>query len=199
MLLEGPTTDKIASSDKPKYEPIKNVHYKLNDLNIHVSAPYLLLGHYKVPELTTSWVPQIPNLNFLNDRPQNDNNGIKLINGQVLTEKDTEKDVENETELKSNSISVSVQTEELIEALNFRPDLLYKQANAWLNQQENKILKLALIILVGLVISMFWYLRYQVIEITFIIELMFRLISHNVNSFALRNYLLKHHNIYDFS
>lgn len=158
MLIEGPSTETL-KTNAPRYEPIKNIHYKLSDLNLHVSAPYLLLGHYKVPELTTSWIPHLPNSNVLNLRdPQIDS--IKLINGAVQAQ--TENDVENETNLKSNSVSVSVQTEDLFEGLSFRPDLWYKQAHVWLHQQENKVLKVALIILVGLVIAMFWYLRLQV-------------------------------------
>ncbi|XP_028168427.1 serine/threonine-protein kinase/endoribonuclease IRE1 isoform X2 [Ostrinia furnacalis] len=160
LLLEGPATESVSNAEN-KYEPFTNVHYKLNDLNLHVAAPYLLLGHYKVPELTTSWSPKLPNLNLMNER-ESQTNGIKLINGQVHST--TDNDVENETNLKSSSISVSVQTEELFEALNFRPDIWYKQMNLWLRQQENTALKLVLIILVGLVIMMFWYLRYQARE-----------------------------------
>lgn len=166
MLLEGPGAE---SAKNPEYEPLKNVHYQLNDLNLHVAAPYLLLGHYKVPELTTTWIPQIPKSKFFNVR-EDSPSAIKLINGQVhTTHSETEKDVENETKddesekLKVNSISVSVQTDDLFEGFNFKPSFWYKQAHAWLHQQENKALKVALIILVGLVISMFWYLRYQVI------------------------------------
>lgn len=158
LLIEGPANEKSDSTGS-KFEPFKNVHYQLNDLNVHLSAPYLLLGHYKVPELTTSWMPNLPNTNFFNIKNTNEDT-IKLINGQVQT--DTQKDVENETNLKSNSISVSVQTEEFFEGFNFRPDLWYKKGYIWLHQQENKALKVALIILVGLVITMFWYLRYQV-------------------------------------
>lgn len=154
LLLEGPT--EVITNDN-KYEPFKNVHYKLNDLNIHVSAPYLLLGHYKVPELTTTWMPKLPNTDFVHREAQS----IKLINGEVHT--GTANDVENETNLKSNSISVSVQTEDLFEGFSVRPDLWYKNAHNWFHHQENQVLKVALIILVGLVISMFWYLRYQVI------------------------------------
>lgn len=120
------------------------------------------------------WVPQIPKSKFFNvlELPPS---AIKLINGQVHTthsenEKDVENetnDAENETKLKSNSISVSVQTEDLLENFDFRPSYWYKQGHVWLNQQENKVLKLALIILLGLVISMFWYLRYQVIIFIF--------------------------------
>lgn len=158
LLIEGPSETE-AKENQETYEPFKNVHYKLKDLNLHVAAPYLLLGHYKVPELTTTWMPQIPNSNFLNVH-NSQNNALKLINGQVHSE--AENDVENETNLKSNSISVSVQTEDLFEGMNFRPDLWYKQAYVWFHQQENQVLKVALIILVGLVITMFWYLRYQV-------------------------------------
>lgn len=165
LLLEGPTATENKAYTKKKnvdttYEPFKNVHYKLNDLNVHVAAPYLLLGHYKVPELTTTWSPPLPNTNFINVRNQND--AIKLINGQVHS--DTENDAENETNEKSISmpVSVAVQTEELFEGFHFRPDLWYKQGYVWLHQQENKALKVALIILVGLVITLFWYLRYQV-------------------------------------
>lgn len=158
LLLEGPATETQTKADKITYEPFKNVHYQLNDINLHVTPPYLLLGHYKVPELTTSWTPQLPNTNFLNTHTQ-DLETIKLINGEVHTNND--KDGENETNLKSSSVSVSVQTEEFQE-LFLRPDLWYKQWQLWLNQQENKALKVLLIILMGLVVAMFWYLRYQV-------------------------------------
>ncbi|CAG4980142.1 unnamed protein product [Colias eurytheme] len=158
LLLEGPVTETESTSEKPVYEPFKNVHYQLNDINLHVTPPYLLLGHYKVPELTTSWMPQLPNSN-LNKLPIR--NAVKLINGEVRT--DADKD-ENETNLKSNSISVSVQTEDLFTDFSLRPDFWYKQLQIWINQQENKALKVALIVLMGLVVTMFWYLRLQARE-----------------------------------
>ncbi|CAB3223992.1 unnamed protein product [Arctia plantaginis] len=160
LLIEGPSAIE-QKKDQETYEPFKNVHYKLNDLNLHLAAPYLLLGHYKVPELTTTWMPQIPNSKFLNMH-NSQKSAMKLINGQVHSE--SQNDVENETNLKSNSISVSVQTEDLFEGFNFRPDLWYKRMYVWFHQQENQVLKVALIILVGLVIAMFWYLRYQARE-----------------------------------
>lgn len=151
LLLEGPS--ETASNEKSNENNYANVHYKLNDLNLHVATPYLLLGHYKVPELTTAWMPILPDSNFLKIR----DSGIKLINGDVRG------DDENETNLKS-SVSVSVQTDDIIESFTIRPDLLYKRAYVWLNQQENKGLKVALIVLVGLVITLFWHLRYQARE-----------------------------------
>nr|XP_026488501.1 serine/threonine-protein kinase/endoribonuclease IRE1 [Vanessa tameamea] len=160
LLLEGPVTENQAKAERVTYEPFKNVHYQLNDLNLHVAPPYLLLGHYKVPELTTSWMPQLPNMNFLNAH-LTQNNAVKLINGEVHT--DSEKDGENETNLKSSSVSVSVQTDEF-QDFHFRPDLWYKQGYIWIHQQENKALKVLLIILTGLVVAMFWYLRYQARE-----------------------------------
>ncbi|CAH2106534.1 unnamed protein product [Euphydryas editha] len=161
LLLEGPVTENEAKAEKVTYEPFKNVHYQLNDLNLHVTPPYLLLGHYKVPELTTSWMPHFPNTNFLNTHLSQNLETVKLINGEVHTNSD--KDGENETNLKSSSVSVSVQTEEFQE-LFLRPHLWYKQWHVWLHQQENKALKVLLIILVGLLVAMFWYLRYQARE-----------------------------------
>ncbi|XP_072932092.1 serine/threonine-protein kinase/endoribonuclease IRE1 [Epargyreus clarus] len=163
LLLEGPATEKKEkpNTEKPNYEPFKNIHYKLSDINLHVSPPYLLLGHYKVPELTTAWMPKLPKSSFLNV-PSTHDNGIKLINGQEHSQ--TENDVENETNLRSMLISVSVQTELSYEEFHFRPDLWYKQAYVWLHQQENKALKVLLIVLMGLVVTLFWYLRYQARE-----------------------------------
>lgn len=158
LLLEGPVTETQAKGNQETYEPFKNVHFQLNDINLHVTPPYLLLGHYKVPELTTTFMPQLPNANL--NQNLNQNNGIKLINGQVHSE--SEQDGDNETK-KSNSVSVSVQTEDWeVQEIYLRPMLWYKQAHIWLHQQENKALKLLLIILMGLVVTMFWYLRYQV-------------------------------------
>lgn len=37
----------------------------------------------------------------------------------------------------------------------------YRASKKWLNQQENKGLKLALIILVGCIVTMFWYFNAQ--------------------------------------
>lgn len=140
-----------------------------------------------MPELTTTWLPELPNSNFLN--VHNSQNSVKLINGQVHSE--GEKDVENETNLKSNSnpnsISVSVQTEDLFEGFDFRPDLWYKRAYLWFHQQENQVLKVALIILVGLVITMFWYLRYQVSIITLLCNVMSILYNKAENLFVCLN------------
>lgn len=154
LLIEGPTLETV---DDSKTGQESNVHYKINDLNLHLTTPYLLLGHYKVPELITSWLPQITNNNLLkiSDSNSQNANSIKLLNGDSHAK--NEKDNENETHLKS----VSVQTDDPI-IVSFRLDMLYKRAYIWLHQQENKGLKVALIILVGLVITMFWHLRYQV-------------------------------------
>ncbi|CAG9584465.1 unnamed protein product [Danaus chrysippus] len=159
LLLEGPVTENQANSEKITYEPFKNIHYQLNDLNLHVTPPYLLLGHYKVPELTTNWMPHLPNINSIS----HSQNSVKLINGEVRV---TDLDGDNETNLKSNtnSVSVSVQTDEFFQEFSFRPDLWYKKAYIWLHQQENKALKVLLIILMGLVVTLFWYLRYQARE-----------------------------------
>lgn len=50
-----------------------------------------------------------------------------------------------------------------VEHKNWRKSLskMYHTAKAWINQQENKALKLVLIVLVGCIIAMFWYFNAQ--------------------------------------
>lgn len=42
---------------------------------------------------------------------------------------------------------------------------LYGRSQRWLNDQESKILKLLLIILIGMIVAMFWYMRHTVREL----------------------------------
>lgn len=53
----------------------------------------------------------------------------------------------------------------------------YGSTKLWLNQQENKGLKLTLIVLVGCIVAMFWYFTAQVIGRMTILTFYFRLIS----------------------
>ncbi|XP_041977924.1 serine/threonine-protein kinase/endoribonuclease IRE1 isoform X1 [Aricia agestis] len=154
LLIEGPVAENEARPTT--YRPYKNVHYEMQDLNLQLTPPYLLLGHYKVPEISTTWMPQLPNMNFVKNE-----NSVQLINGEVR--QSNENDGENETNMK-NTISVSVQTDDLWADLDWRPGMWVKQLNAWLHQQENKALKMLLIILMGLVVTLFWYLRLQARE-----------------------------------
>lgn len=103
----------------------------------------------------------------------NDGKWLELTNGSspevTLTNKDksvivnspnNDDDGVNETK---GSHSVGIQMD--YQDINDKPlslKLFYKQAYLWINQQENIGLKFSLIILVGVVISMFWYLRNQV-------------------------------------
>lgn len=42
---------------------------------------------------------------------------------------------------------------------------MYRDSQSWVNDQESKILKVLLIILFGMIIAMFWYMRYTVREL----------------------------------
>lgn len=79
----------------------------------------------------------------------------------------TDESESNETP-KTDSKSIGIQTEEPAKVKNKsqtnRLASYYKIVKLWVNQQENKGLKLVLIILVGCVIAMFWYLQVQVRE-----------------------------------
>lgn len=149
-------------------------HYSVPD---YAETNLRILG--KLHELS---IPvNIASDNKLNDRqiklimgPSESNDGkwLELTNDSspevTLTKKDKsvivnspdDDDGVNETK---GSHSVGIQTD--YQDINDKPlslKLFYKQVYLWINQQENIGLKFSLIILVGVVISMFWYLRNQV-------------------------------------
>lgn len=66
-----------------------------------------------------------------------------------------------------NRLSVGVQTDDSTVFPDNKTDVVlsvYERAQEWINHQENKGLKLALIVLFGCIVAMFWYLRAQVRE-----------------------------------
>lgn len=105
----------------------------------------IVLGHYKVP---AEYKPQNQPLQITGRSDPIIQTIDKLVN--------------------SSTITIVVQTgDEIVnttaEYRNWRKSIanIYNNSKRWLNQQENKGLKLALIILVGCVITMFWYLNAQ--------------------------------------
>ncbi|KAL1497233.1 hypothetical protein ABEB36_008228 [Hypothenemus hampei] len=150
LLLEGPN-----SPDSPKLYlsyPISGRNYKLpldafpeeilQSISEFDGHFVIYTGHYNVPNYSEADILG-PN------RP------IKQI--KLLTD--------------ASKISMGTQTE-LPEKITFSIEdneeslstIYYKNAKNWINQQENKGLKLTLIILTGFVLAMFWYLLMQVRE-----------------------------------
>lgn len=98
------------------------------------------VGHYNVPKYS--------NTKLL----ISGSNSRQLITGPIESKEPLKK-------------TVSVQTEETTTSrIKTTFTTSYKSLKLWVNQQENKGLKLVLIILVGCVIAMFWYLQVQVRE-----------------------------------
>lgn len=75
-----------------------------------------------------------------------------------------------EPKLQINSVGVQTETQDTLvqeEIINANNTIVYYYTHVklWLNQQENKGIKFVLIVLIGLVIAMYWYLQMQVREI----------------------------------
>lgn len=115
----------------------------------------IFLGHYNVPEYA--------NMQF-------------FIGGRTETTKLlTDASGENKLPNSQKTSSIGVQTEPLqksqnemklevkIETLADSIKYSYNSFKMFINMQENKGLKLTLIVLVGCIIAMFWYLQMQVI------------------------------------
>lgn len=69
-----------------------------------------------------------------------------------------------QTEDPQESIDESKESETVLDEIDVELWLTsyYRSAKQWINQQENKGLKLSLIIMTGMVFAMFWYLLMQV-------------------------------------
>lgn len=180
LLLEGPNNEGQATGDSPPnladHAHNINLHFKLKDLRMdQYTNAYLLLGHYKVPELNTNWLPAINKNNLMNVHdasylnPDYKNTELKLINGKTHSvSSDDAADDDNETKIKEDKgrvVSIGVQTDyEEVSKVLLKMHDVYRYIYTWVNQQENKGLKVALIVLLGLVVTMFWYMQYQARE-----------------------------------
>lgn len=169
LLLEGPSTPNENQDNDDKF-PLsgQNIRILPDDLDKLYDSPNLrqifmdknskiYLGHYNVPEFSSVQLR-------LSGRQFDE----KLLKQPVL-------DSENESNVNivktpSEKRSVEVQTDgtdEATENLKHSTTFIlsyYWHAKTWLNKQENIGLKIALIIVVGCMISMFWYFKAQVRE-----------------------------------
>ncbi|XP_066254713.1 serine/threonine-protein kinase/endoribonuclease IRE1-like [Euwallacea similis] len=157
LLLEGPD-----APDPPKLYleyPIPGQNYKLpaealpdqtfQSLSGFDGHLVIYTGHYNVPNYTKADFlgPNIPvrQVNLITDASK----------VSVTTQTDGFDQTNN---LEDEQKSENSNSEEWF--LKF-----YRTANIWINQQDNKGLKLSLIIMTGIVFAMFWYLLMQVREV----------------------------------
>jgi hypothetical protein len=149
----------------------------------------LITGHYKVPDYTKTVLQIAGRSDKIITSPEslviidyNETNFGRTSEAEVSAESSNETVepvLQNEGRRTDNKkqISVGVQTTEETEGawekltnsnitFYFSKDFVtfsFGSAKLWLNQQENKGLKLTLIVLVGCIIAMFWYFSAQVI------------------------------------
>ncbi|KAK5641329.1 hypothetical protein RI129_009876 [Pyrocoelia pectoralis] len=187
LLLEGPDLPKCQQPPPTYPVPGKNYYIHQSGINaeplIFQSFPkdnytVIYLGHYNVPDFELNKLmiagQNLPHQHLLTDESSitkhSDEKPKSVKNKDYDTKlkwidvfKDTKQsvgvqtdDIKNEssppdTEVQSTSVKLFV-----IDS--------YKSVKNWIEQQENKGIKLTLIILLGCIIAMFWYLQMQVRE-----------------------------------
>ncbi|XP_076627174.1 serine/threonine-protein kinase/endoribonuclease Ire1 isoform X1 [Colletes latitarsis] len=156
LLLEGPLgVSQLSKNDNNVPLSYGNREYVNDDTDNIVAQPkyqaVITLGHYEVPaeyklqdqqplQITGRSDPVIETLPLL--RYLNSTKESLLLD---LTQTDSES---------SDSAKSSMSWREIVRNI-------YVTSKSWLNQQENKGLKLALIALLGCILAMFWYLNAQ--------------------------------------
>ncbi|XP_034936103.1 serine/threonine-protein kinase/endoribonuclease ire-1 [Chelonus insularis] len=151
LMLEGPRIIPQATNNDNK--PVNDESISTDDLDEEMKINknsgennLIVLGHYKVP---TEYKPSNQPLQITGRSDPIIQSTDKLVNV-------------------SQKMTIVVQTGEekintSMQHKSWRKTFgnAYNSTKRWLNQQENKGLKLALIILVGCVIAMFWYFNAQ--------------------------------------
>lgn len=116
----------------------------------------IFLGHYNVPDYTNIQLfigGRTETKKLLTDASSNSNSAatakepVNSIGVQTEPFQETEKDLKLEVKIETVADSIKY---------------TYNSFKMFINMQENKGLKLTLIILVGCIIAMFWYLQMQV-------------------------------------
>lgn len=133
----------------------------------------IVLGHYQMPktmdDLTLSFSPS------LNKKPSNNRELVAADKFDVLNI-NAESNAQNFIIIRQEDRSIGIpadgdssSTENQTENATVSPReflaAIYTTSQNWLNAQESKILKLLLIILMGMIVAMFWYMRSTVREL----------------------------------
>lgn len=149
-LLEGPKikaqVPRSIGSDKNRRSSKRN---------------YILFGHYEVPDIESKSIESSKN-NALTVRNANNlwyparESESRIISAENI--------MQNRSDAKN-----SVKNDEMIESYEWKKNGLLKTSTLlfknWFDHEENKILKLLMVILIGIVITMFWYFHTTVREL----------------------------------
>lgn len=175
-LIDGST--KTISSE-PSVKLLDGPHDNLNPNLVYLNTllehsnqaekNVIVLGHYEVPsvveDLQFNSASQLP-------APQtNARRGHKLLAGDdnkknIAIESNIEEEKNYRNVIETTKDQSRLKTDTFPRFLKQSPreyfSNVYNKSQVWLDDQESKILKVLLIILFGLVIAMFWYLKYTV-------------------------------------
>lgn len=168
-LLDGPN-----ANTNPNLVYLSTLMETNNNKNKNV----IVLGHYQMPkvkeEMKLTIAPPKSSQNTLNQKgiKEMDGSGNDLMPTNDMGNEHFELNL-NRQGSKSNVIRPSKQsrlTDRLFTDFGNRSpkeylSIAYRKSQSWLNDQESKILKVLLIILFGLVVAMFWYLKHTVREL----------------------------------
>ncbi|KAJ6643328.1 Serine/threonine-protein kinase/endoribonuclease ire-1 [Pseudolycoriella hygida] len=170
-LIDGPNSD----SDLNPNLVYLNTLLKNNEQdNQQHHRNVIVLGHYQMPktveDLTLSISPS------LNKKPSDNRNLVAADKFDVFNINPASNEQNNFIIIYNNENTVRVPDkgddspvgkETLNATMSPREYLanVYTTSQNWLNAQESKILKLLLIILIGMIIAMFWYMRSTVREL----------------------------------
>ncbi|CAG9832376.1 unnamed protein product [Diabrotica balteata] len=159
LLLGGPhAPDHVVHPDYP----IPGYNYHLpngaesNGQVLFQSLPSFMqsvVGHYNVPS-------------FSNQKFLTNNKEIIILKDATgeISDQNNDKDGERTHRPQIDFITIEEKKDEESGSVWGWFDTQHKALKLWINQQENKGLKISLIIMAGCVIAMFWYLQIQVRE-----------------------------------
>lgn len=156
--------------------------YVSNFLENNINKNVVVLGHYQMPKVEEEFKLSIAAPKVMGDHRINEKPNGPSVDGTNLNEL-VPKKVENENKIieltvnkqgnKGNIIPPPKQpvhrNKGYFDGIELQSPkeyvaYIYRRSQTWLNDQESKILKLLLIILFGLVIAMFWYMKFVLVR-----------------------------------
>lgn len=188
-LLDGPNDKNLETNQNLVY--LNTLLQKNNDnsadnndddssTNNNKDNNVIVLGHYQMPKIKDDLKLSIVDDSLTNKKSPNNNNhglaphhNIKILN----LNKNGANDfviLPSSPQQKQNSIDLPLNNGNVVDTTNYKTNAtnpkefiakFYYQSKSWLNDQESQIMKLVLIILCGVIIAMFWYMRNTVREL----------------------------------
>ncbi|KAJ9574851.1 hypothetical protein L9F63_007976, partial [Diploptera punctata] len=151
LLLEGPAMSQTQQNPSGTYFDSTDLplpgHNSLPKDKRENMAPVILLGYYKMPDYSKT----VLQITGRSDKIISNPNRFPILD-------DNDTDLRGQTEKPAETLaSVCKQRKEFV-------TFSYGAAKLWLNKQENKGLKLIVIVLAGCIFAVVWYYKAQVRE-----------------------------------